>query len=203
MTSESPRVAVFGSSALQPDDPRWAEVERLGTTLAGAGCIVVTGGYGGVMEAASAGAGRAGGTVVGVTAPQVFPERSSPNRFLTEEIPAPNIPLRIATLLDGVDAAIVLPGSIGTLAELVVSWNVRFVARHGISPDLILVVVGTEWGEVVPMLAGRLAIPLELVELTETVSEAGALVLHRLGLDRSKAPLADYPPAAGMEPQTQ
>ena len=133
----------------------------------------------------------------------MFPERSSPNRFLTEEIPAPNIPLRIATLLDGVDAAIVLPGSIGTLAELVVSWNVRFVARHGISPDLILVAVGTEWGEVVPMLASRLAIPLELVELTETVSEAGALVLHRLGLDRSKAPLADYPPAAGMEPQTQ
>ncbi len=83
------------------------------------------------MEAASAGAARAGGTVVGVTAPQVFPERSSPNAHLTEEVPAPTIPLRIATLLDGVDAAIVLPGSIGTLAELVVSWNVRFVARHG------------------------------------------------------------------------
>ena len=62
-------------------------------------------------------------------------------------------------LLDGVDAAIVLPGSIGTLAELVVSWNVRFVARHGISPDLILVAVGTDWGEVMPILANRLAIP--------------------------------------------
>ena len=53
------------------------------------------------------------------------------------------------------------------------------------------------------MLANRLAIPLELVELVETIGEAGALVLHRLGLDKPGNPPADYPPAARMEPQTQ
>ncbi len=149
---------------------------------------MVTGGYAGVMEAVSSGAARAGGKVVGVTAPAVFPERSSPNSHLTDEVPAPTIPLRIATLLDGADAAIVLPGSIGTLAELVVSWNVRFVARHGVSPDLVVVAVGTDWGELVPILANRLAIPLELVELVETIGEAGALVVQRLGLDHFGQP---------------
>ena len=203
MRSSSPRVAVFGSSALRPDDPAWAEVELLGFTLAKSGCIVVNGGYGGVMEAASAGAAKAGGRIVGVTVPEVFPDRSSPNPHLTEEIPAPTIPLRIATLLEGTRAAIVLPGSIGTLAELVVSWNVRFVARHGASPDLVLVAVGTDWGELVPMLAQRLSIPLELVELAETVGEAGALVLDRLGLVNPGNPAGDYPPAARMEPLTQ
>jgi uncharacterized protein (TIGR00725 family) len=203
VNTQPPRVAVFGSSALAPDDPAWAEVELLGFTLAGSGCIVVNGGYGGVMEAASAGAARAGGRVVGVTVPAVFPDRSSPNAHLSEEIPAPTIPFRIATLLDGTDAAIVLPGSIGTLAELVVSWNVRFAARHGASPDLALVVVGSDWGELVPMLAHRLSIPLELVELAATVGEAGALVLHRLGLVNPGSPAGDYPPAARMEPLTQ
>jgi hypothetical protein len=203
VTGSSPRVAVFGSSALLPDDPGWAEADRLGATLAAAGCTVVTGGYAGVMEAVSAGAASAGGRVVGITAPEVFPDRSSPNAHLTDEVPAPTIPLRIATLLDGTDAAVALPGSIGTLAELIVSWNVRFVARHGVSPDLVVVAVGTDWGDLVPILANRLAIPLELVELVETIGEAGALVLDRLGLVKPGNPASDYSPAARMEPQTQ
>ena len=203
MTRSSPRVAVFGSSTLHPDEPGWAEAEWLGATLAAAGCTVVTGGYGGVMEAASAGAARAGGRVVGITAPDVFPDRSSPNAHLTDEVTAPTIPTRLAMLLDGTDAAIVLPGSIGTLAELVVSWNVRFVARHGFSPDLVLVAVGPDWSDLMPILANRLAVPIELVELVDTVGEASALVLDRLGLGGLGSPPADYPPAARMEPHTQ
>ncbi len=153
------------------------------------------------MEAASAGAARAGGRVVGITAPDVFPERSSPNAHLTEEVTAPTIPTRLAMLLDGTDAAIVLPGSIGTLAELVVSWNVRFVARHGFSPDLVLVAVGPDWGDLMPILANRLAVPIELVELVDTAGEAVALVMDRLGLSSPGNPPADYPPAAHMKPR--
>ena len=198
-----PRVAVFGSSALRPDDPAWAEVEVLGFTLAQSGCIVVNGGYGGVMEAASAGAARAAAESSGSPCPRCSPTGRRPIRTSPRRYPAPTIPFRIATLLEGTRAAIVLPGSIGTLAELVVSWNVRFVARHGASPDLVLVAVGSDWGELVPMLAQRLSIPLELVELAETVGEAGALVLDRLGLVNPGNPAGDYPPAARMEPLTQ
>ena len=45
---------------------RSASAEEVGRGLAQAGAIVITGGRGGVMAAASRGAAQAGGTVVGI-----------------------------------------------------------------------------------------------------------------------------------------
>ena len=58
--------------------PRVAEqAERVGAVIAAAGAVLVCGGLGGVMEAASRGAARAGGVVVGLL-PGL--ERSDANR---------------------------------------------------------------------------------------------------------------------------
>ena len=54
-------VAVFGSSELRETDRAYQLAYRTGQALARAGFSVVTGGYGGVMEAASRGARDAGG----------------------------------------------------------------------------------------------------------------------------------------------
>ena len=52
-------VAVFGSADSKDGDPRYESARRVGTLLVAAGYGVVTGGYGGVMEAVSRGAADA------------------------------------------------------------------------------------------------------------------------------------------------
>ena len=59
-------IAVFGSSEPEAGSAPYETAYRLGTLLAAARHPVVTGGYGGVMEAASRGAREAGGTTIGI-----------------------------------------------------------------------------------------------------------------------------------------
>jgi len=169
-------VAVFGSSRPRPGDPAYADGVRLGGLLAGVGLEVVTGGYGGVMEAVSAGAAAAGGTVVGVTAPAVFPDREGPNGHITTEIVAATISERIHRLVDLADAVVTLPGSIGTFTELVVAWNVATVAPLSGRVPPTHVAVGPVWREVLAYLAPRVDGDLSLVTCVDTVDEAAAIV---------------------------
>ena len=89
--SEPAAIAVFGSSATEPGSPGWAEAERTGALLAQARLAVVTGGYGGTMEAVSKGAAAAGGHVIGVTSSRLFRERSGANRYVIQEIAAESL----------------------------------------------------------------------------------------------------------------
>ncbi len=75
----------------------------------------------GAMEASSRGASEAGGRIIGVTS-KTFSHRT-PNPYLTEERMTNDLLDRIATLMRLADAYIVMDGSIGTLAELFVAWN--------------------------------------------------------------------------------
>ena len=61
-------VTVFGSSRPREDHADYEQARLLGRALAEAGFAVCSGGYGGVMEAASRGAKEAGGKTYGVTA---------------------------------------------------------------------------------------------------------------------------------------
>ena len=82
MPRSSPCIAVLGSSRAQPGDPVYAQALALGRALAEAGFAVCNGGYGGIMEAVSRGAGAAGGHVVGVTC-SVY--GLAPNPWIAEE----------------------------------------------------------------------------------------------------------------------
>jgi predicted Rossmann-fold nucleotide-binding protein len=132
------------------------------------------------MEAVSAGAAEAGGRVIGVTAPGVFPHRSGANRHVTEERPASTITDRIQDLLTISDAVIALPGSLGTLTELVLAWNIAFVAPLSGELARPIVAVGPMWSELVPFLSERLATKGDLVRCVSTVDEAVAVVLAHL-----------------------
>ncbi|HEX5630970.1 MAG TPA: DNA-binding protein, partial [Acidimicrobiia bacterium] len=73
-------VAVFGSARSIEGDGDYEAGVRCGELLAAAGFAVSTGGYAGLMEAVSRGARSRGGTVIGVTAPAVFPDRPGANQ---------------------------------------------------------------------------------------------------------------------------
>jgi uncharacterized protein (TIGR00730 family) len=165
-------VSVFGSSQSKPGDTAYQDAVKLGTLLARRGHVVVNGGYAGLMEAVSAGAAAAGGQVIGVTVPTVFPGRSGANEHLTSEIPAPDLIDRIRTMIALSDAAIALPGSLGTLTELVMTWNVNYVAQFSGDKPIPLIAVGSPWSELVPLLAGGVATDGRLVTCVDSVEEA-------------------------------
>jgi hypothetical protein len=133
-------VAVFGSGSAPPDHAVIAEAERLGRLLAEAGFRLMTGGYGGTMEAASRGAQRAGGQVIGVTM-ELFAPRLRPNRWLTEEQRVSDFFPRLRRLT-GADGFVVLRGGVGTLTEATLVWSLLQTGQIGARPFLF---VGDGW----------------------------------------------------------
>ena len=89
--------------------------ERIGAAIAGAGAVLLTGGRTGVMEAASRGAARAGGTVVGVL--PGFSRRDA-NRWVTIPIVTGMDQARNVIVVRSCDAVIAVGGSYGTLSEV-------------------------------------------------------------------------------------
>ncbi len=184
----APVVAVFGSSAGGPGERAYESARDCGRLLAEAGYTVATGGYGGVMEACSRGAADAGGRVIGVTAPAAFPGRPGANRWVQVEIPAGTITERIHLLLNGSAACLALDGSIGTLTELLMAWNLAFVA--GLSGALArpVVAVGPTWAAVVAYLAEATGSDPAGVTLVPDVNAAVAEVRRRVPLPPSPLP---------------
>jgi uncharacterized protein (TIGR00725 family) len=164
-------LAIFGSSATEPGSPEWLDAENAGRRCAEAGFAVVTGGYGGTMEAACRGANLASGEAIGVTAPSLFSTRSGANPYVTREIEAETLPERIGILTSLAGGAIVLPGSIGTAAELVVAWNLNHVGRRNGGKRFPTVAVGSAWLQFCELLTGALG---AFEEDVHTVETAGA-----------------------------
>lgn len=178
--SSAPVVCVFGASGPRPGDPEYELGVRCGAAVARAGLTVATGGYGGLMEAVSRGAAVEGGHVLGITAPAVFRDRSSANPYVAEELRALSLPSRVANIIDASDAAIALPGSIGTLAELLVAWNTAFVARFSGVRPIPVVTVGAQWAALIPHLSTLLDTDGTLVKAASDVDHAVALVCEAL-----------------------
>ena len=146
--------------------------------LAKNGLTVATGGYGGIMEAACRAAAEAGGTTLGVTAPTVFPDRPGANAWVQHELPADSLIQRLELLTTIASGFIALPGSLGTLAELVLAWNLAFVAPFANTQAPPIVAVGEPWITVVPELATRLGTDGGLVQVAANADEAVAVVVQ-------------------------
>ena len=74
-----PSVTIFGSARIKPGDPIYKKTEALAALFAKNKFSVITGGGGGVMEAANKGAAEAGGTSVGLNI--ILPFEQKPNPF--------------------------------------------------------------------------------------------------------------------------
>lgn len=106
-------MAVIGASAATEEN--LAAAEEAGRRLAELGAVVVTGGRGGVMEAASRGAKAGGGTKVGI-----LPgfDRSDANAYLDVALPTGMGELRNGLVARAGDALVAVGGAWGTLAEI-------------------------------------------------------------------------------------
>jgi uncharacterized protein (TIGR00725 family) len=137
------RVTVFGGSQPKPGDPVYQDALRLGKLIAEKGYTLLTGGYIGTMEALSRGAAEAGGHVIGVTSDQIEAWRPvKANPWVTEDWHYASLQERIFALIENCDACLALPGGVGTLAEITLTWNL--LLTH-ILPPRPLILIGSEW----------------------------------------------------------
>ena len=117
-------IAVIGKSNKDPKSPPSPEAlraaERVGANIAGAGAILITGGLSGVMEAASRGAKRANGLVIGM-----LPgfRKEDANAYVDVAITTGMGWMRNTLVIRAADAVIMISGGIGTLNELTVAYQ--------------------------------------------------------------------------------
>ena len=169
-------ISVFGASSALPGDAEYAIGVETGRLLAAQRLAVATGGYGGIMEAVCRGAAEAGGTTIGVTVPSVFPGRTGANEWVQIELIAKSLVHRLEMLTEIASGFVALPGSLGTLAELVLAWNLAFVAPFSETDPPPVVAVGKPWDTVVPDLVERLDTDGDTIVIAETPGEAVARI---------------------------
>src|SRR6476659_3674711 len=111
--STPPYVAVIGAS----NATEWelASAERMGQLLADAGCVLVCGGLGGVMDAAARGSAAGGGISIGILPDD---DRDSASRSLSVAIATGFGEARNAIVARSADAIVAVGGEFGTLSEI-------------------------------------------------------------------------------------
>lgn len=109
-----PYIAVVGAGGDIAPDVR-ALAQTVGGGLARLGAVVVTGGLGGVMEAACHGAGAAGGTTLGILPGN---DRAAANPFVSVAVATGLGELRNGLVVRSADAVIAIGGGHGTLSEI-------------------------------------------------------------------------------------
>jgi uncharacterized protein (TIGR00725 family) len=130
------------------------------------------------MEASARGAREAGGRVIGVTS-TFFPDRDV-NEYIDEVIPTDDLYSRIRELVIRSDAYVVLRGSIGTLAELQIVWNIASIDPHLRRP---IVLLGDAWQNVIRSFQSELGIPahdISLLQFASTAEQCVALLQRDL-----------------------
>jgi uncharacterized protein (TIGR00730 family) len=133
-------ITVFGSSRPREGEADYEEARTLGRALARHGFSVCTGGYGGVMEAASRGAKEAGGRTIGVTAE--FFKNAKRNAWVDEEVTMSTWEERLFELIRRADGFVACKGGTGTLVELAVVWE---MLNKSVMQSKPFVVLGEFW----------------------------------------------------------
>jgi len=166
-------VTIFGGSKCSERDPEYGQARRVGQLLAESGYTICTGGYLGVMEAASRGAHEKGGRVLGIIMNQF---KAEPNRFLTDKVATPHFYERLQKLITRSVGFVAIRGGMGTVTELSLVWN---KIQTGVIGPRPLVLLGECWPGVVRTWQECLAVSeadVAALDFAMTAEEAVAII---------------------------
>jgi len=147
--SRTPYVAVVGPGDASPEELHTAE--EVGAGLAAAGVVVVTGGLGGVMEAASRGARSRRGRTLGILPGD---DRDAANGWVEIAVPTGMGELRNGLVVRAADAVVAIGGGHGTLSEIALAlklgrpvvglgtWEVHGVDHVSTPEDALALIAG-------------------------------------------------------------
>ncbi len=181
-------VTIFGSSSVQAGSEEYENAVELGKRLALRNLSIVSGGYGGTMEAVSKGAystlklitDEQGKTVPvpentveisGIICSPLFVTRKEQgNRYLTKIIDSQNLIHRLQLLVESSQCFIALPGSLGTATEMMLVWNVLycnylFLKEQNAHQHIKLIAFREGWEQFIETCCTLLAVKQEVKEL--------------------------------------
>lgn len=167
-------ITIFGGSKCRSDAPEYIEAKELGERLADAGLTICTGGYLGVMEAASRGARERGGRVLGIVMNQF---KHEPNRFLTDKVATDHFYDRLQNLITRSIGFVAFRGGMGTVTEVSLVWN---KLQTGVLEKRPLILVGDCWHGVVKAWQDNLVVSdadLSFLTFAKDAAEACSILL--------------------------
>lgn len=136
-----PAVSIFGSARCQRNDPVYEKAFKLSKLLGKNGFNVITGGGGGVMEAANRGAKEAGAKSVGINIELPFEQK--PNPYTNVKLSFRYFFVRKVMFLKYAMAYIIMPGGFGTLDECFEA--ITLIQTKKLKPFPVILVDSAYW----------------------------------------------------------
>jgi uncharacterized protein (TIGR00730 family) len=176
-----PCVTVFGSARIKSDSPYYELARNMGAAVAQLGFTVMTGGGGGIMEAANRGAKDGGGRSVGCNIQ--LPQEQEANKYLDRFVTLRYFFVRKTLLVKYSYAFVIMPGGAGTLDEM---FEALTLIQTGKIKSFPVVIMGTHyWGDLLPFIhkmaeEGMISpSDLDLVYATDSVENAIAHIREK------------------------
>jgi len=203
LTHIGPAVSVFGSARAPESDPYYQQAREMGRLLAANNIAVITGGGGGIMEAANRGARDGGGLSIGLNIE--LPHEQKPNPYLDQMLEFHYFFVRKLMFLKYSIGFIMFPGGFGTMDEL---FEALTLVQTNRTENFGVVLFGTQyWQGLVewlkePMQERGYISPddLDLMEITDDPAQAVETITRRLHMvaelqaRRNNVPLHGAPP---------
>ena len=171
-----PAVSFFGSARIKHSDSVYKKTEKLAKLFVENNFAVITGGGGGVMEAANKGAAEAGGTSVGLNI--ILPFEQTPNSFANVKIDFKYFFIRKVMFVKYATAYIIMPGGFGTLDEMFEA--VTLIQTHRIKPFPLILVGSDYWAGLIDWVKTKLLsekrISPEDIEILQVLDEPEEIV---------------------------
>ncbi len=186
---DQPCVTVFGSARFGTGHRYYELARAIGAGLARAGFAVMTGGGGGIMEAANRGAREAGGLSLGCNIR--LPREQQPNAYLDKFIHFEHFFARKVMLVKYSSAFVVMPGGFGTLDE---TFELATLIQNGKIERFPLIAVGREfWRPLMQFIEetlvheGTVTPPeMRFLQLADSVEEVVDVVRETTGIGQAR-----------------
>jgi uncharacterized protein (TIGR00730 family) len=179
-----PCVTIFGSARTHEDHPHYKLAVDVARAVAKQGFGVISGGGGGIMEAANKGAYAEGGVSVGLNIQLPFEQVANP--YIKTMISFRHFFVRKVMFLKYTSAVIIMPGGFGTLDELFETLTLVQTDKIGAMP---VVLMGEEyWRGLLDWLDGTMnkkekyieSVDMSLMHITDDPDEAVSVIRERV-----------------------
>jgi len=147
-----PAVSIFGSARCREGDPLYTRTYDLAKLLAKGGFNIITGGGGGVMEAANKAAAEEGVKSVGVNIELPFEQK--PNPYSNLRLHFRYFFVRKVMFVKYAMAYVVMPGGFGTLDECFEALTL--IQTKKIKPFPVILVDSSYWSTITEWMKDRL-----------------------------------------------
>jgi hypothetical protein len=183
-------VTIFGSARTPPEHPYYTLVRETAAALGRAGFAIITGGGGGLMEAANRGARDAGALSVGCNI--VLPDEQELNAYVDVGVRFEHFFARKVMFVRYASAFVIAPGGFGTLDECFEALTL--IQTGTIRHFPVILLGGGEWDGLLswlrerPLADGRIGPgDLDLLKQASTAAELVAIVVEAHARERERA----------------